>query len=102
MEWWTFRSRDFEEFIVRGFYKCIEGGGIGIMQSLERDLEGDFSAKVSYTRNGSLSCAVPFSPLLLIETISRKSFSYNKLPQEPLELTILKLDGSCFGIISSI
>ncbi|CAK9154600.1 unnamed protein product [Ilex paraguariensis] len=69
------------------------------MQSLERDLEGDFSAKVTYTRNGSLSCAVPFSPLLLIENISRKSFSYNQLPQEPLELTILKLDGSCFDIL---
>ncbi|KAM0061484.1 putative U11/U12 small nuclear ribonucleoprotein 25kDa protein [Helianthus debilis subsp. tardiflorus] len=40
----------------------------------------------------------PFSPLLLIETLSRKSFSYGKLPLEPIRLTVLKLDGSSFDI----
>lgn len=41
------------------------------------------------------SCA---SPLLLIDGFSRRSCSYNKLPQEPLRLSILKLDGSSFEI----
>ncbi|KAK9051416.1 hypothetical protein SSX86_028043 [Deinandra increscens subsp. villosa] len=36
-----------------------------------------------------------FSPLLLI---SRKSFSYGKLPLEPIRLTVVKLDGSSFDI----
>ncbi|KAI7733554.1 hypothetical protein M8C21_005771 [Ambrosia artemisiifolia] len=40
----------------------------------------------------------PFSPLALIETLSRKSFSYGKLPLEPITLTVLKLDGSSFDI----
>ncbi|GAA0187386.1 hypothetical protein LIER_34674 [Lithospermum erythrorhizon] len=39
-------------------------------------------------------CPVPFSPLLLID----KSFSYNKIQQEPLRLTVLKLDGTSFEI----
>ncbi|KAK4277185.1 hypothetical protein QN277_015218 [Acacia crassicarpa] len=30
---------------------------------------------------------------------SRKSFSYRKLPSEPLRLSVLKLDGSCFDIV---
>ncbi|CAH9127337.1 unnamed protein product [Cuscuta epithymum] len=38
----------------------------------------------------SLSCPVPFSP--------RKSSPYNKLPQVPIKLTVLKLDGTSFEI----
>lgn len=52
-------------------------------------------AGVSLKRNGSLSCPIPSH---LIENFSRKSFSYNKLPQEPLTLTVVKLDGSSFDI----
>lgn len=46
------------------------------------------------------SLAMPLSPLFLIEGLSRKSFSYNKLPEEPLNLSVLKLDGSSFGMFS--
>ncbi|CAH8360745.1 unnamed protein product [Eruca vesicaria subsp. sativa] len=35
------------------------------------------------------SFAISISPLR-----HRKSFSYNQLPEEPIKLTILKLDGS--------
>lgn len=62
------------------------------MQFLEN--EDEFGPKVSLRRNGSMACGVP---LLLIDNLSRKSFSYKKLPQEPLKLTIVKLDGSSFG-----
>ncbi|KAI3687116.1 hypothetical protein L1987_80807 [Smallanthus sonchifolius] len=66
------------------------------------------SAEIAYnnhndsdTNNGSrpsTSPLAPFSPLVLIETLSRKSFSYGKLPLEPIRLTVLKLDGSSFDI----
>ncbi|XP_060208890.1 uncharacterized protein LOC132636185 [Lycium barbarum] len=47
--------------------------------------EDDVSPKVSLKRNGSFICvAAPFL--------------YDKLPEEPLKLTILKLDGSSFDI----
>ncbi|KAK3040933.1 hypothetical protein RJ639_028807, partial [Escallonia herrerae] len=69
-------------------------------------LEGDddvVEPRASFGRNGSsLSCAVPFSPLLLLNTLSRKSFSYNRLPQEPLKLTVLKLDGSSFATVAEL
>lgn len=66
------------------------------MQILEQ--KSDFSSRVSFGRKGSFSCAFPFSPFLIIDSFVRKSFSYDKLPQEPLKLTILKLDGSSFKI----
>lgn len=57
------------------------------MQTLETMEEDDVSPKVSLRRNGSFICvAAPFL--------------YDKLPEEPLKLTILKLDGSSFGNIS--
>ncbi|KAA8525478.1 hypothetical protein F0562_007333 [Nyssa sinensis] len=65
------------------------------MQIIEHD--DDFVPRISFKRQRS-SHRIPFSPLLLIDGLSRKSFLYNKLPQEPLKLTILKLDGSTFGI----
>ncbi|KAM7513280.1 hypothetical protein LguiB_012155 [Lonicera macranthoides] len=65
------------------------------MHLIEHD--DDFQPKVSFKRNGSLTCAI-LPPLLLIDGLSRKSFSYNKLPQEPLKLTVLKLDGTSFCI----
>lgn len=52
----------------------------------------------STSSSSSSSILSPFSPLLLIETLSRKSFSYGKLPLEPIKLTVLKLDGSSFDI----
>ncbi|XP_019227864.1 PREDICTED: U11/U12 small nuclear ribonucleoprotein 25 kDa protein-like isoform X2 [Nicotiana attenuata] len=65
------------------------------MEVLER--EEDVSPRYSFQRNGSsLSCVVP--PFLLIDSIPKKSLSYNKLPEEPLKLTVLKLDGSSFDI----
>ncbi|XP_013595855.1 PREDICTED: uncharacterized protein LOC106304023 isoform X2 [Brassica oleracea var. oleracea] len=42
------------------------------------------------------SLAASLSPLRLIDR--RKSFSYNQLPEEPIKLTVLKLDGSSFGV----
>ncbi|KAM0973955.1 hypothetical protein ACFX2I_017076 [Malus domestica] len=45
-----------------------------------------------------LSNSLPFVPLLLVDGFSRKSLSYSALPQEPLRLSVLKLDGSCFDI----
>lgn len=33
-----------------------------------------------------------------LELVSRKSLSYSKLPEEPIKLHVLKLDGSSFGI----
>ncbi|XP_009768726.1 uncharacterized protein LOC107819331 [Nicotiana tabacum] len=55
------------------------------MQTLETMEEDDVSPKVSLRRNGSFICvAAPFL--------------YDKLPEEPLKLTILKLDGSSFDI----
>ncbi|CAG7884902.1 unnamed protein product [Brassica rapa] len=43
------------------------------------------------------SLAAYLSPLRLIDR--RKSFSYNQLPDEPIKLTVLKLDGSSFGTV---
>ncbi|XP_060216058.1 uncharacterized protein LOC132643604 [Lycium barbarum] len=66
------------------------------MEVLERG-EEDVSPRFSFQRNGSpLSCVVP--PFLLKDSISRKSLYYNKLPEEPLKLTVLKLDDSSFDI----
>ncbi|KAF2551243.1 hypothetical protein F2Q68_00037725 [Brassica cretica] len=42
------------------------------------------------------SLAASVSTLRLIDR--RKSFSYNQLPEEPIKLTVLKLDGSSFGV----
>ncbi|MCE3050844.1 hypothetical protein HAX54_048283 [Datura stramonium] len=64
------------------------------MEVLERD-EEDVSPRFSFQKNGSsLACVVP--PFLLNDSIPRKSLYYNKLPEEPLNLTVLKLDGSSF------
>lgn len=62
------------------------------MEVLKRD-EEDVSPRFSFQKNvSSLFCVVP--PFLLSP---QKSLHYNKLPEEPLNLTVLKLDGSCFG-----
>ncbi|KAJ4880638.1 Ubiquitin-like superfamily protein [Raphanus sativus] len=42
------------------------------------------------------SLAASLSPLRLIDR--RKSFSYSQMPEEPINLTVLKLDGSSFDI----
>ncbi|PON81411.1 Ubiquitin-related domain containing protein [Trema orientale] len=44
------------------------------------------------------SLALPLSPLMLIDGLSRKGVSYDKLPEEPLKLSVLKLDGSSFDM----
>ncbi|XP_022845189.1 uncharacterized protein LOC111368178 isoform X2 [Olea europaea var. sylvestris] len=64
------------------------------MQIVERD-DDIYAPRVP---NGSMSRAVHYSPLFCVDSFSRKSFSYNKLPQEPLRLSVLKLDGSSFEI----
>lgn len=62
--------------------------------------DGDGSlreGRMVYRRRSSVS--LPFSPLAtVVGGISRKSFSYSQLPQEPLKLSVLKLDGSSFDI----
>lgn len=64
-------------------------------------VERDFAFRVSKESPRSRrSLALPFSPLTVIDGVfSRKSFSYRKLPSEPLRLSVLKLDGSCFDIV---
>ncbi|CAI9284223.1 unnamed protein product [Lactuca saligna] len=59
------------------------------------EINGSVESSSSSSSSSTLS---PFSPLLLIETLSRKSFSYGKLPLIPIKLTVLKLDGSSFDI----
>ncbi|CAH2077261.1 unnamed protein product [Thlaspi arvense] len=45
------------------------------------------------------SLAASLSPLRLIDGIPRRrSFNYNQMPEEPIKLTVLKLDGSSFGL----
>lgn len=63
------------------------------MHIVEKD--DDFYAPT--VPNGSMSSAFHYSPLFCVDNFSRRSFSYNKLPEEPLRLTVLKLDGSSFG-----
>lgn len=44
------------------------------------------------------SFAASLSPLRLIDGLPRRrSFNYNQMPEEPIKLTVLKLDGSSFG-----
>ncbi|CAA3032264.1 u11u12 small nuclear ribonucleo 25 kda [Olea europaea subsp. europaea] len=64
------------------------------MHIVEKD--DDFYAPT--VPNGSMSSAFHYSPLFCVDNFSRRSFSYNKLPEEPLRLTVLKLDGSSFEI----
>ncbi|CAI9755773.1 unnamed protein product [Fraxinus pennsylvanica] len=61
-------------------------------------VEGDDAFYAPKVPNGSMSRAFHYSPMFCVDSISRKSFSYNKLPQEPHRLTVLKLDGSSFEI----
>ncbi|KVH88789.1 Ubiquitin [Cynara cardunculus var. scolymus] len=73
------------------------------MRTLEEDScnhdDIDNTDNYSFEINESSSTlSILSSPLLLIETLSRKSFSYGKLPLEPIKLTVLKLDGSSFDI----
>lgn len=58
--------------------------------------DDEFAARVSLERHRR-SLAFPLSPLSLIDGLSRKSVSYDKLPQKPLKLSVLKFDGSSFG-----
>ncbi|XP_050366295.1 uncharacterized protein LOC126784828 isoform X2 [Argentina anserina] len=60
--------------------------------------DDDFTPRLSTTERPRRSRSLPFSPLLIIDGLSRKSFSYSALPQEPLKLSVLKLDGSSFDI----
>ncbi|XP_028779320.1 uncharacterized protein LOC114735745 [Neltuma alba] len=64
-------------------------------------VERNFAFRVSKeSPQNRRSLALPFSPFTIMEGIfSRKSFSYRKLPSEPLRLSVLKLDGSCFDIV---
>ncbi|KAL4579363.1 hypothetical protein LXL04_015505 [Taraxacum kok-saghyz] len=65
----------------------------------DKDHKFSFEINGSMASNSTSSFTLsPFSPLLLIETLSRKSFSYGKLPLIPIKLTVLKLDGSSFDI----
>ncbi|XP_030548325.1 uncharacterized protein LOC115753716 [Rhodamnia argentea] len=58
--------------------------------------DGSLRGRMVCKRRSSVS--LPFSPLTVVGGISRKSFSYSQLPQEPLKLSVLKLDGSRFDI----
>ncbi|KAL5783102.1 hypothetical protein ACOSP7_008131 [Xanthoceras sorbifolium] len=57
---------------------------------------GEFSPRVSLD-GPRLSSALSFSSLM-IDGFSRKSITYDKLPEEPIKLSVRKLDGSCFDI----
>lgn len=60
--------------------------------------EDDFAPtpRVS-VENHRRSLAFSFSRLLIVDALSPRAFLYRKLPSEPLKLSVLKLDGSCFG-----
>lgn len=62
------------------------------MQTLEQN-DDLVSPRISFRRSGPLMCPNPS-----MCSLSRKSFSYNKLPPRPLTLTVIKLDGSSFVI----
>ncbi|XP_059461261.1 uncharacterized protein LOC132190324 [Corylus avellana] len=68
-----------------------------MIDSLLRSREDDFSPRVSVGRHRRF-LALSISPLLIVDGLSRKGFFYKKLPTEPLKLSVLKLDGSCFDI----
>ncbi|GLU01297.1 hypothetical protein SLE2022_186090 [Rubroshorea leprosula] len=57
----------------------------------------DVSSSVSVKRSGR-SLSLPFSPMVMMNGCSCKSLTYSKLPDEPLKLSVLKLDGSFFDI----
>lgn len=54
-------------------------------------LSSSLKPRRSFCRSSSISSALSF-------VSSRKSFSYDKLAQAPIHLTVVKLDGSSFGI----
>lgn len=64
------------------------------MQRIEQEKEDDHDVSLERRRSRTF----PFSPLLLIDGFSRRSFAYNKLPEKPLKLSVHKLDGTCFEI----
>jgi hypothetical protein len=70
-----------------------------MVDSVLRIREDDISPRVSVGRHRR-SLALFISPLLIVDGLSRKGFFYRKLPTEPLKLSVLKLDGSCFGNLS--
>lgn len=75
---------------------------IRINNEREDDVDGDSNApRVLEIEKPRFSLALSLSPPLFpIGGLSRKSFAYNKLPEEPLNLSILKLDGSSFSMFS--
>jgi hypothetical protein len=70
-----------------------------MVDSVLRVREDDISPRVSVGRHRR-SLALCMSPLLIVDGLSRKSLFYRKLPTEPLNLSVLKLDGSSFGGLS--
>ncbi|ESQ53951.1 hypothetical protein EUTSA_v10026098mg [Eutrema salsugineum] len=49
------------------------------------------------------SLAASLSPLRLIDGLPRRrSFNYNQMPEEPIKLTVLKLDGSSFATVGEL
>jgi len=70
-----------------------------MVDSVLRVREDDISPRVSVGRHRR-SLALCMSPLLIVDGLSRKSLFYRKLPTEPLNLSVLKLDGSSFGNLS--
>ncbi|KAK4854291.1 hypothetical protein QYF36_021714 [Acer negundo] len=61
-----------------------------------RLVTGEFSPRVSVD-GPRFSNALSFSSLMM-DGLSRKCVSYDKLPEEPINLSVRKLDGSCFDI----
>lgn len=60
--------------------------------------DDDFEARVP-SQSIRKSVSLPFSPRKMMSRISRKPVPvpYDQIPQKPLRLTVLKLDGSSFG-----
>ncbi|KAH0901034.1 hypothetical protein HID58_040537 [Brassica napus] len=66
----------------------------GIRKAKNHFLVLDFAMEVPRR-----SLAASLSPLRLIDGLPRRrSFNYNQMPEEPIKLTVLKLDGSSFDI----
>ncbi|KAF5461402.1 hypothetical protein F2P56_017506 [Juglans regia] len=71
--------------------------GVGMVDSIPIIHEDDLAPSVSVERRRR-SLALCISSLLIVDGLCRKGSLYRKLPMEPLKLSVLKLDGSCFDI----
>ncbi|GLT85320.1 hypothetical protein SLE2022_035120 [Rubroshorea leprosula] len=59
---------------------------------------GDVPPRVLPMERLRRSASLALSPMEIMDGFSRNSFSYSRLPDEPIKLSVLKLDGSSFDV----